>query len=151
MSFLLTYLFGGLTFFPLLLLALFYHAYVTQPVVDPDTFYQRDGLDLTKSESDAARDELENLPVEISQRVHESDVAAGYFVICREYTPSVMTGKPTERTPSTAVAPGASPSVYQSMYRSIFERGRTQNPSLDGGAKSNKRTRNTFFVVIRFA
>jgi hypothetical protein len=148
-SYLVAYLLGGVTFIPVLLLAFFYHAYVTQPVVDPVTFHHRDSLELTNSEKDVARDELENLPVEISHRVHEPDVAASYFVVCREFTPLALTGKPIERTPSNAVAPGSSPSVYQSMYRSIFERGRAQSPSLDGGQKGNKKIRNTFFVVIR--
>jgi hypothetical protein len=149
-SYILTYLLGGLTFIPLIVLAILYHAHITQPVVDPESFHKRDVLELSTSEEDAAVNELENLPIEISHRVHEPDVAAGYFIICREYTPSVMAGKPTEKAPSsTSAAPGSSPSVYQSMYRSIFERGKTQSPSLDGGQKGNKKVRNTFFVVIR--
>jgi hypothetical protein len=149
-SYILTYLLGGITFLPLIALVILYHAHVTQPIVDPDNFNKRDVLELSSSEESAAVNELENLPIEISHRVHEPDVAAGYFVICREYTPSVMTGKPTEKAPSNnSPAPGSSPSVYQSMYRSIFERGKIQSPSLDGGQKGNRKARNTFFVVIR--
>jgi hypothetical protein len=149
---LLSYLLGGLTFIPILLALFLYHAHLTQPIVDAETFHQRDSLQLGPAEEDAARQELENLPAEISQRLHESDVASGYFVVSREFTPSIMTGKPAERTPLAASAPaGSSPSVYQSMYRSIFERGRTQSPSLDAAPKGNKKARNTFFVVIRSA
>ena len=65
--------------------------------------------------------------------------------------PGGINGKPPERTtPAGAVVATESPSVYQSMYRSIFDR--KQGPSLDP-AKSNgktaKRARNVFFVVLR--
>lgn len=151
-SFLLIYLLGGLTFIPIILAVIFYHAHVTQPVVDPDTFFQREVLDLSKAEKDAAAEELENLPEEISRRVHEPDVAAGYFAVSREYTPAAVNGKPVEKPASNAAAAsGSSPSVYQSMYRSIFARGSPQSPSLEATPKGNRRISNIFYVVIRFA
>lgn len=85
------------------------------------------------------------------QRSHEADVAAGYFAVCREYVPGGINGKPPERTtPAGAVVAMESPSVYQTMYRSIFDR--KQGPSLDpgkGNGRTVKRARNVFFVVLR--
>ena len=86
------------------------------------------------------------------QREHEPDVAAGYFAVCREYVPGGVNGKPPERTTpagTTVVAP-ESPSVYQSMYRSIFDR--RQGPTIEpgkGNGRPAKRARNVFFVVLR--
>ena len=78
-------------------------------------------------------------------------MAAGYFAVCREYVPGGVNGKPPERTtPAGAVIATESPSVYQSMYRSLFDR--KQSPSLDGGkgnGKLVKKARNVFFVVLR--
>ncbi|KAM6535640.1 hypothetical protein FALCPG4_005189 [Fusarium falciforme] len=61
---------------------------------------------------------------ETRAHANDLDVAAGFFAVCREYTPMGINAKPIERsTPvgSTTVA-SPSPSVYQTMYRSIFER-----------------------------
>ena len=106
-----------------------------------------------------SRDDNQNLKSDVDatniarefQRGHEPDVAAGYFAVCREYVPGGINGKPPERTtPAGAVIAAESPSVYQSMYRSLFDR--KQGPSLDtgkGNGKSTKRARNVFFVVLR--
>lgn len=70
---------------------------------------------------------------------------------CREYVPGGVNGKPPERTtPMGSVVAMESPSVYQSMYRSIFDR--RQSPSLEpgkGNAKFVKKARNVFYVVLR--
>ncbi|KAJ5233702.1 uncharacterized protein N7469_005468 [Penicillium citrinum] len=84
-------------------------------------------------------------------RTHDSDVAAGYFAVCREYVPGGVNGKPPERTtPAGEVVAAESPSVYQAMYRSLFDR--KQTPSIEP-AKSNgknaKRARNVFYIVLR--
>ena len=150
-----TYLLGGLTFLPAVVVLVLLHAYFTFPVLpapsaSPDTSSDtlRDSHDDGKNIlSYASTSEL----AEKFHRRHEPDVAAGYFAVCREYVPGGINGKPPERTtPAGAVVATESPSVYQSMYRSIFDR--KQGPSLDP-AKSNgktaKRARNVFFVVLR--
>jgi hypothetical protein len=60
--------------------------------------------------------------------------------------------EPPERTtPSGEVVAAESPSVYQSMYRSIFDR--QQKPTIQpnkADGKPVKRARNVFFVVLRY-
>jgi hypothetical protein len=152
---LIIYILGGLTFLPILLSLILLHAYLLFPrnpptSSEPHPFPQSirdpadDGHNL-KSEKAIA-----NLPDQF-QRSHEPDVAAGYFAVCREYVPGGINGKPPERTtPAGAVVAMESPSVYQTMYRSIFDR--RNSPSLElgkGNGKTIKRARNVFFVVLR--
>lgn len=154
-TFIIVYLLGGLTFIPSLLLLVLVHAYLTFPVRDspfgseeisPKTLCdpQDDGRNLRSRASATSL-------AEKFHRRHEPDGAAGYFAVCREYVPGGINGKPPERTtPAGAVVATESPSVYQSMYRSIFDR--RQAPSLDSGkgnGKTVKRARNVFFVVLR--
>ncbi|KAJ5119641.1 hypothetical protein N7448_010310 [Penicillium atrosanguineum] len=84
-------------------------------------------------------------------RTHDTDVAAGYFAVCREYVPGGVNGKPPERTtPAGEVVAAESPSVYQSMYRSLFDR--KQAPSIEptkSNGKTTKRARNVFYIVLR--
>jgi hypothetical protein len=88
-----------------------------------------------------------------ARAARELEVAAGYFAVCREYTPMGINAKPIERsTPlgSTTVA-SPSPSVYQTMYRSIFDRKPAQGP-LDNKAAVSQRPKkagNVFYVVLR--
>ena len=154
-TFVIVYLLGGLTFLPGVLILVLFHAYLTFPshrssstsndyFTDPLRDPQDDGQNF-KSATSAS-----NLAEKFHRR-HEPDVASGYFAVCREYVPGGINGKPPERTtPAGAVVAAESPSVYQSMYRSIFDR--KQGPVLDPG-KSNgrtvKRARNVFFVVLR--
>ena len=150
LSFILTYLLGGLTLLPLLLAVLLLHAYLTFPVRH---------LSSISAASNALHDDKDdgrNLesPTNIAnnaekfKRAHEPDVAAGYFAVCREYVPGGVNGRPPERTtPAGAIIATESPSVYQSMYRSIFDR--KQGPSLDSGKGNGKTFKNVFFVVLR--
>jgi hypothetical protein len=155
LSYFLTYFLGGLTFIPLLLAIVFGHAYLTQPVVRNDT---SDRGDSEGSEQDNGRwqdkEELAALPPELVGRVHEPDVAAGYFTVAREFIPVTAIGKTPDRLSSaSSTTSNETPSVYQSMYRSIFERGKQHGPSLDAGSKGPKnlkRTNNVFFVVLRY-
>ncbi|MCJ1366108.1 hypothetical protein MMC16_005233 [Acarospora aff. strigata] len=147
------YIFGGLTLLPVVISLILLHAYITFPRRSPESNSQsalesvvhRPGDDehALKSGSAALADKF--------QRGREPDVAAGYFAVCREYVPGGINGKPPERTtPAGAVVAAESPSVYQSMYRSIFDR--KQGPSLDNGKgnmKNVKKARNVFFVVLR--
>ncbi|MCJ1458565.1 hypothetical protein MMC28_008938 [Mycoblastus sanguinarius] len=153
LTFILTYLLGGLTFLPILLCLVLLHAYLTFPE-HSSTSSEYAPNSLRNSKDDGrnlkSRESLVDL-AEKFRRGHEPDVAAGYFAVCREYVPGGINGKPPERTtPAGAVVAAESPSVYQSMYRSIFDR--KQGPSLDpgkGNGKAVKRARNVFFVVLR--
>ena len=146
-SFLFVYVLGGVTFIPLLMVAVLCHAYFFLPHVPPTSHLDDDATDII---SDATA-----FPSDIQGREREKDAAAGYFAVCREYVPGGVNGKPPERlTPAGEVMAVESPSVYQSMYRSIFERGKAQTPSLEsssGTVKSTKRARNVFYVVLRSA
>ena len=147
------YLLGGFTFLPGLFLVVLLHLYLTLPARSPSSSDGAawgifDSQDDGRSLQSAAN--VKNLAEKFHQR-HEADVAAGYFAVCREYVPGGVNGKPPERTtPAGAVVAAESPSVYQSMYRSIFDR--KQGPSLDpgkGNGKAVKRARNVFYVVLR--
>ena len=145
------YLLGGLTFLPILVCALLLHAYLTFPKRPPSSSASDDVCEPSDDghniKSDADVSKLANQ----FQRGHEPDVAAGYFAVCREYVPGGINGKPPERTtPAGAVIATESPSVYQSMYRSIFDK--KQAPTIDPGktnGKAVRRARNVFFVVLR--
>lgn len=149
------YVLGGLTFVPCLVGLVLLHAYLTFPSIPGSSgAFQYDPDPLV-----SAKDDVENIDSAAAlaslgdkfQRGHEPDVAAGYFAVCREYVPGGLNGKPPERiTPAGAVVETESPSVYQSMYRSIFER--KQSPTLDAGkgnVRPTKKARNVFFVVLR--
>jgi hypothetical protein len=160
-GFLVVYLLGGLTFIPLVLSIAFLHAYITLPkrdTGDRDVPHRVDKDDLAGVKSKdlgtaaLALDDiaLESLPEELKTRTHVPDVAAGYFAVCRDYVPGGINGKPPERTtPAGAVVASESPSVYQSMYRSIFDRNKTTSPTLDASNGKSKKARNVFYVVLR--
>lgn len=157
-TFLVTYLLGGITFIPLLLAAVLLHAHLTfptrghadaKPADDADSIVQPgdDTTDLKvalKDQKDEAR----------PRTTDASGVAAGYFAVCREYTPMGINAKPIERsTPvgSTTVA-APSQSVYQAMYRSIFERKQSATTLEAHSASSSrpKKAGNVFYVVLRY-
>lgn len=155
-GFLLTYLFGGVTFIPLVLAVILLHAHLTFPTRD-EIVKEDDGNDSNSivqpdDDTTALREAQKE---ESKQRLlAESDTAAGYFAVCREYTPMGINAKPIERsTPvgSTTVAP-PSQSVYQSMYRSIFDRKQTPSPLDDskGVSQRPKKAGNVFYVVLRY-
>ncbi|KAK4149109.1 hypothetical protein C8A00DRAFT_38300 [Chaetomidium leptoderma] len=155
-SFLLAYLFGGITFLPLLAIVIFAHAYLTSPyrkdadvaptaTGDDDLVQPDDDLEpLTAAQKDDAKPRAAH---------HEPDVAAGYFAVCREYTPMGINAKPIERsTPvGSATVASPSPSVYQTMYRSIFDRKQTPGPldNKNGASQRPKKAGNVFYVVLR--
>lgn len=152
-SFIFVYILGGLTFLPLVLSLLFLHAYLIlrsppppaeQRELPPDPIRRpTDDQYSLKSGTDELADKF--------HRTHEPDVAAGYFAVCREYVPGGVNGKPPERTtPAGEVIAAESPSVYQTMYRSLFDRKQTPTiePSKANG-RNGKRARNVFFIVLR--
>ncbi|KAI9763534.1 MAG: hypothetical protein M1840_000442 [Geoglossum simile] len=142
------YIFGGLTFLPLLACLVLVHAYLTFPTRAPvDSGDAKVPLQRPGDDESILRPGTGDFEKLGRPRGHEPDVAAGYFAVCREYVPGGINGKPPERTtPVGTVVVPESPSVYQSMYRSIFDR--KLSPSLDT-AKGAKRARNVFFVVLR--
>ncbi len=151
-TFVTIYIIGGLTFVPLLLCLLLLHAYLTFPKRPTNFSSTSDDLrdpcdDGHNVKSDTGISKI----AQQFQRGHEPDVAAGYFAVCREYVPGGINGKPPERTtPAGAVVATESPSVYQSMYRSIFDK--KQAPTIDpvkGNGKPVRKARNVFFVVLR--
>ncbi|KAJ4147316.1 hypothetical protein LMH87_001848 [Akanthomyces muscarius] len=163
---LVAYLFGGVTFVPLLFGLILLHAHYTLPyrqdmdgVPDghPDSLVQ-DGDDTAALNARRAKerggddDGRSRRKKDSDAAVHELDVAAGYFAVCREYTPMGINAKPIERaTPvGTATVAPPSPSVYQTMYRSIFDRKPVPGP-IENNSMSHrpKKAGNVFYVVLR--
>lgn len=149
-TFLLVYVAGGLTFIPLLLICALAFAYFafTQPA-PPGKSSDKDD----NAQQSASLQGPDALFEKSKWSATDPEVTAAYFAVCREYVPGGINGKPPERsTPAGEVLIAESPSVYQSMYRSIFERGKTQIPTIEGDKKDGKavkKARNVFFVVMR--
>ncbi|OQV09910.1 putative integral membrane protein conserved domain-containing protein [Cladophialophora immunda] len=154
--FLFVYVLGGLTFVPLLIVSVLLYAYYTLPPPEVKTEKPKsndDPAQLLRPEDDkiAFKTGTDDL-AEQFHRKHDSDVAAGYFAVCREYVPGGVPGKPPDKlTPAGDVAAQESPSVYQSMYRSIFDRSQkpTIEPNKEGAGKNVRKTNNVFYVVLR--
>lgn len=154
-GFLFVYLLGGLTFLPLLLAAGFLHAYLTFPIREDSAQQEGNVSSILRpgDDVDAIKRAQRTLGEKFQPRNNDGDVAAGYFACVREYTPGGVNGKPPERnTPvGTTSISTSSPSVYQSMYRSIFDRKQSANP-LDnkGVGKPQRKGGNVFYVVLRY-
>lgn len=152
--FLFVYVLGGLTFVPLVIAVLLAFVYYTSPEAsDSSSTKRNDPAELARKNDEplvfkSGTDDL----AEKFHRRHDSDVAAGYFAVTREYVPGGVNGKPPERlTPAGEVVANESPSVYQTMYRSIFDRSQkaTIEPGKDGAGRTVKRPNNVFYVVLR--
>ncbi|KAK7515797.1 putative integral membrane protein conserved region-domain-containing protein [Phyllosticta citriasiana] len=146
-TYLLVYLSGGLTFLPLCAVIVLSYVVFTSQRKETDcdlVFPQEDPSRVTTCE-ETSRD----VPHDESQ-LTEPNFVAGYFAVCREYTPGVMNGKPSERTPSNRPNSGPeSLSVYQSMYRSFLNRNKTQGSSMGANtATSRARASSNFFYVV---
>ena len=145
------YIIGGLTFVPLLAWTLW--AWGTRI---PDDNQEQATPGFPDKEAEAELNDWgaglgEDLVRKLKNK-HAPDVASGYFAISREFVPGGLNGKPPERTtPATgAVTTMESPSVYQSMYRSIFDRSKNASPTFSPSQGKNKKTRNVFYIVLRF-
>lgn len=153
-AFLYVYILGGLTFVPLVIGLLLLFAYYTLPEPaknDGSTGSDPSNLTREGDEKVVLKTGTDDL-AEKFHRKHESDVAAGYFAVCREYVPGGVNGKPPDKsTPAGEVIANESPSVYQAMYRSLFDR--SQKPSIepnkDALGRPVKKTNNVFYVVLR--
>ncbi|PHH71000.1 hypothetical protein CDD80_5602 [Ophiocordyceps camponoti-rufipedis] len=147
---LVAYFVGGVTLIPLVVAVVFVHGYYTFPRRDDvDPFSEDDHVEYNHVVDETSP----LLPGESSKArpSTEAEVAAGYFAVCREYTPMGINAKPIERsTPlgSTTVA-SPSPSVYQTMYRSIFDRKPTATQDGNGLSQRPKKAGNVFYVVLR--
>ncbi|KAK1252575.1 hypothetical protein MKX08_003762 [Trichoderma sp. CBMAI-0020] len=154
---LVAYLIGGITFIPLLVASVLLFGYYNLPYrrvlgipYDPDEGdIVHPGDDTTAL--DEAKRQRNNSDSKRSNT--DIDVAAGYFAVCREYVPMGINAKPVERsTPigSATVTP-PSPSVYQTMYRSIFDRKAAASPMENSSSVSQrpKKAGNVFYVVLR--
>ena len=151
--FLFTYLLGGVTFLPAVICLVFLHAYLTLPSRLEETSSVTTTTDSLRHPNDDEHN-IRSGPAADAEKLlrgHDPEVAEGYFAVCREYVPGGQNGKPPERTtPAGEVVAGESPSVYQSMYRSIFDR--KQIPTLDPGksnGKTTKRAANVFYITLR--
>ena len=153
-AFLFVYVLGGLTFVPLTVGLGLLYLYYTLPQPNFYGNLKNDPAQLTKEGDENAvfKSGTDDL-AEKFHRKHESDVAAGYFAVTREWVPGGVSGKPPEiRTPAGEAVAAESPSVYQSMYRSIFDRVHkpTIEPGKDGASKVMRRTNNIFYIVLRW-
>ena len=154
-GFLFVYTFGGITFLPLLILLVLIHAYATFPIHEDTAYRDSEGASIVRpgDDVDAIKRAQKTLGEKFQARNQEGDVAAQFFSIYREYSPGGVNSKPLERsTPAgTTTISAPSPSVYQSMYRSIFDRKPNSSP-LDnkGVGKPQKKNPNLFYVVLRY-
>lgn len=146
------YIVGGVTFIPLLICGILLHVHLTCPhinAVDPPAELLRDNDD-----EEAVKDASAGLDEKFKVRgAQENDVSAGYFAVSREYVPGGVGAKPPERTTPTGstTISSPSPSVYQSMYRSLFDRKPTTSPIDNKGAQRPiKKGGNIFYVVLRY-
>jgi hypothetical protein len=145
---LLVYILGGLTFIPVTVCLFFLYAYFVFPEILRDPLeppLERDGDD------DVFKTEDENLVRRLANSV---DVAAGYFLVTREFVPGGVNGKPPERASlvGSSTPKESSASVYQSMYRTLFDRKSSFGVADNGNGQKGrgKRAMNEFFVVLRY-
>ncbi|KAI8937451.1 hypothetical protein NX059_005173 [Plenodomus lindquistii] len=159
-TFLWGYLVGGLTLLPLLaILAWFWGTALVDALQPGDTTAPNTTDTHTRTREKHHNESSSNPGLGIDDEIldklktktHVPDVCAGYFAVCREYVPGGVNGKPPDRTtPAGAVVAVESPSVYQSMYRTLFDRNKTASPTIDAAnAKNKKAARNVFYVVLR--
>ena len=169
---LITYLLGGLTFIPLLLAAVFVPAWLALPKVERGS----DSNETIKKEGDA-HESNDDLSKDVTTDEKEDRGASGTFAVLRRYDlPAANAALRAENNGATGSGSGTagpdgktgdatssgSESVYQSMYRSVFDRNKNttsttsvlenEDGSLDGAnGKVKKRVTpaNVFYIVMR--
>lgn len=150
---LVVYIFGGLTLLPVLIFTFWVYSYYTLP---------RSPIEKGKLKYNAGQEfEWEKGSETVVNEDHDSrcpiqdnNSVAAYFTVCRDFFP----GGVSHRTPERSTIPGSTISnesfnVYQSMYRSIFDRSKSQIPNIDGGVptgKPSKKDRNVFLIILRY-
>ncbi|KAK6353390.1 hypothetical protein TWF696_005356 [Orbilia brochopaga] len=151
MGFWFAYFLGAFTFLPIVCGLVFALAYLTFPTVLHDEPAEHHPIRLPSDDDNklfAATEDVARLKRKNSQDNDQQapqDVAAGYFAVTREYVPGGVNGKPPERPTPNGNLPTESPSVYQTMYRSLFER----KPAATSSVSTNAKGKNVFFVVLR--
>lgn len=157
------YLVGGITLIPILLaLAWFFGTTPVdpgRPETSADSQQEKEHRRTSENTRRGSDEDDSKLGLGLDEEIleklkgnkHVADVFAGYFAICREYVPGGINGKPPDRTtPAGAVVSAESPSVYQSMYRSIFDRNKPSGPTMEASNVKNRKARNVFYVVLRY-
>lgn len=161
-TFALVYIVGGLTFLPLLAAAIFISAFLLLPANIDGSKHGSQEKDKSGPQGLPAGGISEKeLAATLEQRHDDTETASGYFAVTRQYRANAVSAKaPEKMAPAGDAAANESPSVYQSMYRSVFERGKTAGPVLDKddvtggkdertGVLRRSRPRNVFFIVVR--
>lgn len=152
------YVVGGVTFLPLVAISIFLLGLYTFPYredIDDATSHARS--DLVQSGDDVtALEATLNTTRERKDKLRSSqdaDEAAGYFAVCRDYFPMGVSAKPIERTTSagTTTITAPSQSIYQTMYRGIFERRSGPSPIENNNpiSQRSKKTGNVYYVILR--
>jgi hypothetical protein len=141
------YILGGITLLPLLLLVAL--PFLSKPVTGNLT-KREDGTGQMGVEHDTSASRG-GLPAQAI--LQEPDVAAGYFTVCREYNlAGAKLGIQEKKTLWNAENSSDPPSVYQTMYRNLFDRNKAQPAPKDGHhtpPKPPRRAPNSFFIVLR--
>jgi hypothetical protein len=96
-GFVFVYVLGGLTFIPLIVAAILLHAFITLPVKgqsSPSTANESNSIRRPHDDEANLKSGADVLAEQFTRK-HESDVAAGYFAVCREYVPGGVNGSMT--------------------------------------------------------
>ncbi|KAL9082597.1 MAG: hypothetical protein Q9165_008848 [Trypethelium subeluteriae] len=149
-TFLIIYISGGITLPPFILGCIFLHALFACPTRhDPEQEEVAGHNTGISTLLENGKDQERVSPA----RAPGADVAAGYFAVSRQFVPGGLSGRANERSQSTASGTTVeSSSIYQNMYRSVFERGKVQHPGIDidrGNGKQLGKARHVFYVVLR--
>ena len=150
-QFSLIYLLGGLTLLPLAIVVILCHAYVWLPVAYTNELCDANSGEINKTHD--SHDDAKERPETCSEPARSNMLIAGYFTVLREFIPGGFNSRPSDRVTSAGtVIHTESLNVYQSMYRSIFDRGKSQTALLDGHnafGKTLKRMKNAYYIVLR--
>lgn len=90
--FLVAYIWGGISFLPLIALATFFHAWYTFPVWKSTADWKEQVGSIVQpgDDTDALRRVQKTLGEKFQPRNDEADVAAQYFACVREWTPGMI-------------------------------------------------------------
>ena len=150
---LLTYLIGGFTLLPTLIIAFCIYSYYVLPHSPIENDQLKNYLG-QKSDGKKGYELITDQNAEVKCPSQGYDPVAAYFTVCREYFPGGVNHRSSERTTiAGSTTSNESLNVYQSMYRSIFDRNKSQVPIIDGSpaaGKPNKKVRNVFLIILRY-
>ncbi|RKF72950.1 putative PH domain-containing protein [Golovinomyces cichoracearum] len=152
-GYLLMYMIGCFSF-PLFLIAtLFIHAYLVLPSHKCAVHRQfKESLTLPSDDVDLINRSRKSVDEKLQSRdCDDSEVAAGYFAVSRDYIPGGINGRPPERITPMGSTPVSAPiqNVYKSVYRSIFERKPAGILTEKSSSKPQKKGNNVFYIVLR--